>query len=113
MSEEHIDLGPLAPWPDRDGFESIVQLVTKRAVESRNQRVSNTFQLNALVKPALALAASVAIVVWIAAFATGKQAEDERVRPKKDPAFELASWAMTDAVPSTSEIIQVLGGSNE
>jgi hypothetical protein len=69
--------------------------------------------LNALVKPALALAASVAIVIWIAAFAVPESSVDEKARVKKDPAFELAAWAATDTVPPTSEIIRTLGGSDE
>ena len=113
MSDKRIDLEPLAPWPDEKGFLDVVQSVTRRAVTERNQRASYTFQLNALVKPALALAASIAIVVWIGAFATGEPSSEERTVPKKDPAFELASWAMTGTVPSTSEIIQTLGGSDE
>ena len=112
MSDERINLEPLSPWPDNGDFESIVQSVAKRAIANRRDRSSYTFQLKSLVKPALALAASVAIVVWIGALAQGKS-DEEVVRAKKDPAFELASWAASGTVPPTSEIIRVLGGSDE
>ena len=113
MSDQKIDLGPLAPWPNEDDFESVVQSVTRRAVRARAEQVSYTFQLNSLVKPALALAASAAIAIWIGALASQKPSVKEAGRPKKDPAFELASWAASNTVPSTSEIIRVLGGSDE
>ncbi len=114
MSEKHINFGPLAPWPDKDGFESIVQTITRRAVEARNQQqVSYSFQITSLIKPAFALAASLVVVVWIAAFATGQSSSDQRDVTPTDPTYELSNWAMIGAEPSTDELIRIFGGSNE
>jgi len=111
MNDEKIDLSVLDPSRDEERWERLVESVASRAWSARRRRLTVGNQLTAWARPGLAIAAAVAIAVWAGALtsaekraaATGSQAE---------PAFVLAGWAVSDQVPETSKILEVLGGSN-
>ena len=104
--EERIDFGPLDPARDRQRWERLIASTTARALASRRP-VSFAVEFLAWARPALAIAAALALLVWTAAV-FGRAAR----ATQPEPAFQLAQWAAQDQLPPTGTIVQVLGGSH-
>jgi len=108
MDEQKIDLSVVDPSRDAERWETLVQSVVSRAVAARRRRLTVGYQLLAWARPALAIAAGVALVSW-----AGRLASPEPNAPvaeaQEDPAIVLAGWASNDERPPATQILRVLG----
>ena len=101
MSErdDKIDFGVLDPARDRDRYEAMVNAVVARA----QRGISIAAQLRAWARPVLAMAAVLALVVWIAELWRGDSVTAQT------RATTLAEWAVNDEIPEATTILEVLG----
>jgi hypothetical protein len=109
MESEKIDLSPLDPTVDLRRWNDLVNTITRRAIEARQRRLSVTYQLLAWARPAVAMAAAVALVV-IAGASLSRFGSRTEVSSAVKPALILADWAVRGEAPSTATMIEVLGG---
>jgi len=100
MDPDRVDLSALDPSRDPARWEAMVRRTAARGLARRRASVAS--QIAAWSRPALALAAGVALVVWTGTLAYTPTAES-------DPAGKLLEWASTDSSPATSEILETLG----
>ena len=100
--DDKIDFGALDPSRDRDRWEGLVGHVVARAT-ARRRRPTLGGEIRAWGRPALALAAVLALVVWLAGSWRGESTV------ARQPAASLSEWAMNDEVPSATTILEVLG----
>lgn len=105
MTDERIDLSSLDPSRDAARWDRLTQSVADRAWKSRQRRITVAHQLLAWARPALAIAATLALIPWIATLVHGQEEET----PQQDPALVLARWANADERPSPSRILEVFG----
>jgi len=116
MSEdEKVDLSALDPFPDPVRFERTVKAIAARALSVRQRRQTVSGQLSAWARPALAVAAGVALVSWVPSLwlrARGQgQAAAAPSQTVAGPAPTLMEWAARDALPEdTTELLRTLGG---
>jgi hypothetical protein len=108
MTEERIDLSALDPSQDRERWEAIAKSVASRALAARRRPGTVARQVLAWSRPVLAIAATVALVSWAAAWANRPRTAAVN-QPQAEPAFVLARWAMVDERPSADQMLQVLG----
>ncbi len=105
--DDRLDLSALDPTRDDARFEGLVRS-TVRAAMARRRRTATTETLR-WWRPALVLAASLAIAAWLPVLLGGA---DEAATPARtDPAVALLTIARTDAPPSPSEILSAFGAS--
>jgi hypothetical protein len=105
--DDRIDLSPLDPSNDRERWEELVGSIATRAVAARRQSPV-LLQLVAWSRPALAVAAGLALAIWgVSAVAAGDEAAAD-----SDPAYALSNLADADELPSASLLLQLLGGEN-
>ena len=103
MSDEgRIDFGPLDPSRDRGRWEAMVGAVVAGGLARR--RLTVGAQLRAWGVPSLALAAVLALVVWLAGMWRGE------LVTTVEPTRAVTEWAMKDEIPATDKILEVLGG---
>jgi len=98
--DERIDFGPLDPSRDRERWRRLVASVAHRAGEPGLAR-----QLVDWGRPALLVAAALALLVWTAALL-----RPPAVAAPSGAAALLSEWAQRDEVPATTKILEVLGG---
>jgi hypothetical protein len=117
MDDERIDLSALDPARDGKRWDEMVDSVAARALAARRRSTGGAspgpvaLQLVAWARPALALAAALALVVWAAALAAGGAARASAPgTTRTEPAFALSAWAMQDELPSTEDVLETLGG---
>src|SRR4051812_16458548 len=93
MDDDKLDFSSLDPARDRERWQRRVDDVVARAQASR-QSGRWARELSALARPALALAAAAALLVWSATWlAPGRRsASGTRV----DPAERLMEWSTSD-----------------
>ena len=103
---EKIDFGPLDPRRDEPRWEAMVQAVARRGIEGRRSSAIAR-QLRGWARPTLAVAATLAVAVWVLAYLRPAQATTAVA-----PAAKITAWAWNDEVPATSEILDVLGGND-
>ncbi len=102
--DERLDLSPLDPTRDGARFEAIVRSVAARVV-ARPMRDASSILL-AWWRPALALAASLALVAWGPALLTlGAPASNSL---SSDPAAAILEWARAGAPSSAAEVLDSL-----
>lgn len=106
MDPERLDLSTLRPWKDESAFNRAIDSVVQRASERKH---SFHFQLLRMARPALGLAASLALVTWSVAWMTATKSSSQ-VTQASDPATQLLTWALHDTVPSTTEMYDTFGG---
>ena len=103
MSEEgRIDFGPLDPSRDRERWEVMVGAVVAGGLARR--RLTVGAQLRPWGVPSLAMAAALALVVWLAGWWRGDPVATV------EPTRVVTEWAMQDEIPATERILEVLGG---
>ncbi len=107
MTDDPLDLSELDPSRDRARWEARIAAVTSQALTRRQRRFSVGDQLVAWARPALAVAASLAIAAWGSAWACGGNAPVAAQRT--DPALELARWASSGELPATPQLLQLVG----
>jgi hypothetical protein len=108
MDEQKIDLSVVDPSRDAARWERLVQSVARRAVAARRRRLTVGGQLLAWARPALAIAAGVALVSWVGSLAS-PEPDAPVAESQEDPAIVLARWASSDERPSATKILRVLG----
>lgn len=107
MSDVRIDLSSLSPWGDEQRWEEVVASVTRRAWRARQRALTVGAQLRAWAMPALVTAAATALMAWLGALARGSPSVPSS---GVERALVLAGWASGNEAPSTSRILEVLGG---
>ena len=125
MKDEKMDLSVLDPARDAERWNSLVESVARKAWNSRRQQLTVSFQIVSWARPALAIAASLALVSWAATWAQARTGASSaytdgvtgvtgvtRDRKDQDPTTLLAQWAEADELPPTLEILRVLGARN-
>jgi hypothetical protein len=108
MKAEKIDLSSLDPAGDREHWEGLIASVASRAWAARRRRHGVVDQLFVWARPALALAATVALGIWVGALLSAHR-PGATAASVQDPAFTLARWATADENPPTASILEVLG----
>jgi len=108
-----MDFSALDPSQDAQRWERMVKSVASRAIAARRHRVSLPYQLAAWMRPALAIAAAVALLSWVGALISARPGSAVAQQTAEAPAFVLARWAMADERSSTSKMLQVLGGQHD
>ncbi len=104
--EERLDLSALDPTRDRTRFEGLVRS-TVAAAMSRRRRTTATETLR-WWRPALALAASIAVAAWLPVlFGTGS--DESTASTRGDPAIALLTLARSDTTPSPTDILATFG----
>jgi negative regulator of sigma E activity len=109
MKEERIDLSPLDPSRDEARWEAMIQSAVSRGLAARERPYTIWSQLLEWAVPALAVAATAALAVWVGAVIWGKSDQGSATRPA-EPTQVLTQWAAADASPATNRILEVLGG---
>lgn len=107
MNDGKIDFSLVDPKKDPFHWEMMVQGVLKRVEESK---VSLTLlgQLVYWAKPALVMAAAVALLCMLGAVAIDTTGEASGVT-SQSPAVALSSWASGESLPGTAQILTILG----
>jgi len=103
---EKMDLSSLDPVPDNRSLDSVTALLAGRIIAARAQKMSLWSTLISYSRWAAALTTATAAAVLFLALSTPSS---PAVQPAPDPDVQLLSWADTDAEPTVTEILQVLG----
>jgi len=116
--EKKVDLSALEPFPSPARFEQAVGAIAARAMAARRRkRETVSEQLSAWARPALALAAGVALIAWVPSLwsrsPSSTAVSSSASQQSADPAATLMGWAAKDALPTdTTEVLTTLGGSH-
>ena len=108
MDEQKIDLSIVDPSRDPERWEGLVQSVATRALAARRRRLTVGYQLLAWARPALAIAAAVALVTWVGRLAS-PEPNVQLAQTQEDPVVVLATWASSDERPSPAKVLEMLG----
>jgi hypothetical protein len=112
---ERLDLSALDPARDGARWERRIRETVTRALAARQPRPAALLgALFAWRRPALALAAACAALVWGASLVGGQRtpppAAVTRPAPARDAAGVLSRWADGEEQLGTDELLAVLGG---
>ncbi len=119
MNDEPIDFSPLDPSRDAARWERMVQAVAARGQAARAQSVP--LLLLKVGRPALVVAAALAILCWAPMFLRGpvdtssstvQASVATQAKAQKNPALQLSAWAANDELPATAELLSTLGESD-
>ena len=108
MNDERIDLSSLDPSRNEAQWNRRVEFIAARAWAASQRRLTVASQVCAWMRPALAIAASLALVSWYGPL-TSRPSQPRAATTAEDPTFTLTRWAMNDERPSASRILEVLG----
>jgi hypothetical protein len=106
MSDRKIDFSVIDPQRDPDRWNRQVEATVARAL-ARRQGGAFTFTVLEWARPALLVAASVALVTWCGV--TVRQSRTTELRGSDDAAWVLTRWAVTGEEPSVASMLEVLG----
>lgn len=112
MADEKIDFSALDPALDAPRWEQLIDSVAQRALAERARPNPLLLQLSAWGRPALVLAAGLAIAIWCAALVQGWLRAPATVAAADDPVHALVTWASDDAIPGSIDPAAVLGGTD-
>jgi len=106
MSDRKIDFSVIDPKRDPDRWNRMVDATVQRALA---QRQGNAFAVTLLewARPALLVAAGMALVSWCGV--TVRQKEMVEQRGTDEAAWVLTRWAVTGEEPSVASMLVVLG----
>ncbi len=106
---EKIDFTALDPARQHTLWEQRITRVTRLALARQRELRSVPQQLITWARPALAMAAALALLIW-----SSFLFHDPNPQAKStDPAYLLSHWALSDEVPSPTEVLTVLGGEHD
>jgi hypothetical protein len=111
MKDDKVDLSSLDPTVDEQRWDRLVGSIAHRAWSANKRRLTVPLQLVTWARPALAVAACLALVPWGASLLQDDESQ-QTVASQQDPAYVLARWAAEGEQPPPSEILQVLGDSH-
>lgn len=101
-----MDFSVIDPKRDSDRWNQQVEATVARALARRQGRVF-TFTLLEWARPALLVAASIALVTWCGAAEQQRRTTEQR--ESDDAAWVLTHWAVTGEEPSVASMLEVLG----
>ena len=114
MNDDRIDFSPIDPSRDRERWDKVIDSIAVRAAAARGAPRPLSIQLAGWMGPALALAAGVALLVWLAAPPAGPPAPQPAcATPRGDPAFALQRWALGESCRSLWDELAMLGVGHE
>jgi len=114
MNDDRIDFSPIDPSRDRERWKRTIESIAARAAAAPGAPRPLSAQLAAWTGPALALAAGVALLVWLAAPPAGPPAPQPAPdAPREDPAFALQRWALGERTRSLWDELAKLGVGHE
>jgi hypothetical protein len=105
MSDRKIDFSAIDPQRDPDRYNRQVEATAARAL-ARRKGTAFTFTLLASARPALLVAASVALVTWCGVTVRNDSTTENGA---DDAAWVLTRWAVTGEEPSVASMLEVLG----
>ncbi len=103
---EKLDLSSLDPVPDDRQLDAVTRMLAGRIVAARARKMSLWSTISAYSRWVAALTTATAAAVLFLSLSTPAAPAAE---PAPDPDVQLLSWADTDAEPTVSEILYVLG----
>lgn len=106
MSDGKIDFSVIDPKRDPERWNRQVDATVARAL-GRRQCGPLAFTLLEWARPALLVAASVAVVTWCGV--TVRQSRKAEPRRTDEAAWILTRWAVTGEEPSVASMLEVLG----
>jgi hypothetical protein len=106
MSDSKIDFSVIDPQRDPNRWNRQVDATVARAL-ARRQKGAFTFAVLEWARPALLVAASVALVTWCGV--TVRQSKRTDHQMSDDAAWILTRWAVTGEEPSVASMLEVLG----
>jgi hypothetical protein len=106
MSDRKIDFSVIDPQRDPDRWNRQVEATVARAL-ARRQGGAFTFTLLEWARPALLVAASIALVIWCGVGV--RQSSVTERRGSDEAPWVLTRWAVTGEEPSVASILEVLG----
>jgi hypothetical protein len=108
--KERIDFGPLDPTRD-PGWDDRVQAIAARAARARRDEAGGGWlALLAWWRPALSIAAALALVVWIGVFVRDRTPVQAR---RADPALIVLEWSLSGETPAVGELLGAAGGEHD
>lgn len=114
--DDKIDFSPLDPARDALRFERMVRATAARAREAAAKSLEPTVvsQLAAWARPALALAAAAALLLWLPSVFGSKPGATPGTNPTAaktaaDPAASLVRWTQGTETPPVGEVLSALG----
>ncbi len=111
MDSDKLDLSALDPAGDPARWEALVRRTVARSIAVR-RRASIPALVARWARPALAAAASLALVSWGTVYFTAPPAASSS-QSASDPASALVRWAETGKLPDTASLLNTLGGGHE
>jgi hypothetical protein len=105
MSDGKFDFSVIDPQRDPERWNRQVEATVTLALAGR-QRGLLARMLVDCARPALLVAASIALVSWCGA--NVRQSSHQSVRSSDDAAWVLTRWAVTGEEPSVASMLQVL-----
>jgi sirohydrochlorin ferrochelatase len=105
MSDRKIDFSVIDPQRDPDRWNRQVEATAARAL-ARRKGSAFVFSLLESARPALLLAASVALVTWCGVTVRHGSTMESGA---DDAAWVLTRWAVTGEEPSVASMLEVLG----
>ena len=137
MTDKKVDLTALDPSREAERWNRLLDSVATRAWNARRRRLTVSFQVVSWARPALAIAATLALVSWAATYQQDRPgasssagsaeviaskdgakagslsaSETAQIGKDQDPTTVLARWAELDEMPPTADILRVLGESH-
>jgi hypothetical protein len=106
MSDDKIDFSIIDPQRDPERWNRKVEATVTHAI-ARRQGGALAGTLLECARPALLLAASIALVTWCGA--SVRQSRQPPARGSDDAAWTLTRWAVTGEQPSVASMLEVLG----
>lgn len=112
MENDRIDLSPLDPSIDKQKWNRLIESIVSRSIALRRNRLSLGYYIFVWSRPAFALAFALAFVAAIGASLRVERSVTG-YNAKTAPAVRFAVWGITNERPTTTEILELLGGQNE
>jgi hypothetical protein len=106
MSDGKIDFSIIDPQRDPERWNRNVEATVAGAIARRQGGVLARTLLEC-ARPALLVAASIALVTWCGASVS--QSRQRPTRGSDDAAWTLTRWAVTGEQPSVASMLEVLG----
>ena len=105
--DDKLDLSALDPTRDALRFERMVRSLSAKAVEQRSQQADPLSFAVRWWRPALALAACLALLAWVPSLwgASGSSGQ----ATTSDPSTTLLSWASGEGPTSAADVLATLG----
>lgn len=105
MNQQPLDLSVLDPSRDEARWQQLIRSIAQQACARR--RVTIGRQMVDWARPVVVAVAAVALVCWVGAVVARRPRATSGTT--EHPALVVASWAVSDEVPPTTTILEVLG----